>query len=368
MSSSPAAAAAVASSVAPFHPESYLNPQGPGDARPTAAQVVLELNPDRSLWRSAVVMITGCSSGIGVETARAFLTVGAQVYLPVRSADKMKAITADLLATPGVSGAQLTVLSMDLSSLASVRQCAAEFLRQSKGQLNLLINNAGIMATPEGKTVDGFETQFGTNHLGHFLLTQLLLPALQSSSTAALPSRVVCLSSVGHSMSPVLFGDYDLSKRGYDRWIAYGQSKTANIYLATEIERRFGAGDAEGKGVVHALAVHPGGIMTNLLQHVGEVGQADLDAMGLTAEDWANFGPMFKSVPQGAATTVWAALHQDFNDHTKAGKYCEDTSVTGPKDPNVKVHSIAAKGHAAWAYDQQAAKQLWEESIKMVGL
>jgi NAD(P)-dependent dehydrogenase (short-subunit alcohol dehydrogenase family) len=205
--------------------------------------------------------------------------------------------------------------------------------------------------------VDGFELQFATNHLAHFLLTQLLLPTLVVSTTLALPSRVVCLTSNGHGMSPVLFGDYDQKKRGYQRWIGYGQSKTANIYLATEVERRFGS-----KGV-HGVAVHPGFIATGLTKFRESVPltPAEMDQMGLAGADRSTIGLQYRSIPQGAATTVWAALN-----HVAKG-FCEDSAMAGP-DPLTGKVDILAKGYAPWVVDEAAAIRLWEESINMVGL
>lgn len=187
-----------------------------------------------------VILITGCSSGIGVETARALHATGAHLFLTVRDMKKGEEVVKSILASNPTSQGKVELLKLELDSLQSVREGAAEFLKRSK-QLNVLINNAGVMACPEGQTKDGFETQFGTNHVAHFLLFQLLKPALLASSTPAFHSRVVSLSSSGHRYSPVLLTDLNLKARGYDKWVAYGQSKTANIYLATEIERRYGS-------------------------------------------------------------------------------------------------------------------------------
>ena len=204
------------------------------------------------------------------------------------------------------------------------------------------------MATPEGRTTDGFETQFGTNHVAHFLLFQLLKPLLLASSTPTFHPRVVCLSSSAHGISPVLFDDYDQRKVGYDPWRAYGQSKTANVYLATEIERRYGT-----RGL-HAHAVHPGGIMTGLQVHVQE-----------QVAEWMKDGTTlkrFKSVEQGAATTVWAAVAAEWEG--KGGKFLENCSVAEPRT----AETGPFKGYAAWVYDEEAAKRLWNETLKMVGL
>jgi NAD(P)-dependent dehydrogenase (short-subunit alcohol dehydrogenase family) len=231
----------------------HANPSGPGDARPTALSIVR----DEQLvnrWTDKVIFLTGASGGIGVETARALHATGAHLFLPVRDVKKGEAVVQDILANSEGKG-KIDLLPLDLTSLQSVRQCVTDFLQRSQ-KLNVLILNAAVMATPEGHTEDGFELQLGVNHIAHFLLFQLLKPTLLASSTPQFASRVVAVSSSAHGQSPVLFGDYDLKTRGYEPWIAYGQSKTANIYLATEIERRYGS-----RGL-HANALHPGNVST----------------------------------------------------------------------------------------------------------
>ena len=227
----------------------HANPSGPGDARPTALSIVRDEQLVNQ-WTDKVVFITGASGGIGVETARALHATGAHLFLPVRDLEKGQAVVKAVQAGSEGKG-KIDLLPLDLTSLTSVRQCVAQFLQHSQ-RLNVLILNAAVMATPESRTEDGFELQFGVNHVAHFLLFQLLKPTLLASSTPQFQSRVVCLSSSAHGQSPVLFGDLDLKQRGYDPWIAYGQTKTANIYLATEIERRYGS-----RGL-HANALHPG--------------------------------------------------------------------------------------------------------------
>eukprot|EP00243_Klebsormidium_subtile_P004274 TRINITY_DN1813_c0_g1_i1.p1 TRINITY_DN1813_c0_g1~~TRINITY_DN1813_c0_g1_i1.p1 ORF type:complete len:246 (+),score=36.54 TRINITY_DN1813_c0_g1_i1:90-740(+) len=206
------------------------------------------------------------------------------------------------------------------------------------------------MATPEGQTKDGFETQFGTNHLGHYLLFLLLKPTLLASSTPTFHSRVVSLSSAGHRRSPILFDDLDLKKVGYQPFTAYGQSKTANIYLATEIERRYGS---QG---LHATAVHPGGIITELGRH--------MDPAMLKSMVTPELQLKFKSPEQGAATTVWAAVGKEWEG--KGGKYLEDCSESQPLPENVS--GALVPGYAKHAYDEQAAKKLWGLSLELVGV
>lgn len=238
--------------------EAHTNTNGPGDARPTAHQIIKDEGLEGKLSEK-VVLITGCSSGLGIETARAMSATGAKVYCCVRNTTKGEKALEGIL-EPG----RVELLTLDLNVLDSVRACAKDFLSKSK-QLNLLINNAGIMATPTlEKTADGFEGQFGTNHLAHFLLFQLLKPTLLASATPEFVSRVVALSSMGHRSAGVQFDNYTFEKGDYSAWKAYGQSKTANIYMANEIDRRYGS-----KGL-HALSLHPGGIMTGLQVHMSK--------------------------------------------------------------------------------------------------
>jgi len=328
-------------------------------SHPTAIEVINGLGVDQSKYMDKVVLITGASSGIGVETARAFASLGCVLYLPVRDEKKAAAVVQDIHTTHPNSVGKIHLLHVDLNSLASVRHCAANFLSKSK-QLNILIANAGVMACPEGETADGFEIQFGSNHLAHFLLVQLLLSTLLSSSSPALASRVVTVSSSGHAFSPILFGDYNQKKKGYDRWVAYGQSKTANIYLATEIERRYGA---QG---LHGMSVHPGAIATPLLKYMMEKPLSD--------QEWEEMGiapgtPMeqivaaMKTVPQGAATTITAALSPEF-EH-KAGLFLEDCAVAKPKAEGKR--GPASGGFVPWAYNHTDAARLWDESLNLVG-
>lgn len=245
---------------------------------------------------------------------------------------------------------RVELVKMDLNSLKSVRDAAKEVLSKTQ-TLNILINNAGIMAVPNlVKTLDGFETQFGTNHLAHFLLFELLKPTLLASSTPEMNSRVICLSSSGHRAGPVLIGNYNFENGGYSPWAAYGSSKTANIYMANEIERRYGA---QG---LHGLSVMPGGIMTGLQEHVSDAVKASWD------ED-LKMKHYMKSPAQGAATSVYAALSKDWEG--KGGRYLEDCDDSRPAEPGSGSTSI---GYARHAYDEQAAKQVWIDSCRMVGV
>ena len=321
----------------------HMKPQGPGDSRPTAVDIIKDEGLGGKL-ADKVILVTGCSSGIGIETARALSITGAKLFLGVRDTTKGQVALSEIL-KPG----HVELLKMDLGSLDSVRAAAAEFLDKSN-TLNILINNAGIMALPElRKTADGFEAQFGTNHLAHFLLFQLLKPALLASSTRRFNSRVVNVSSSGHRAGGVQFDNYGFEEGNYTPWGAYGQSKTANIYMANEIERRYGA---QG---LHALSLMPGGIMTGLQVHIDE----GMKEAWSKSQEVANY---MKSLEQGAATTVYAALSKDWEG--KGGKYLEDCDVAG----EVNGETQLALGYSPHAYNEQAEKQLWLDSLKFVGL
>jgi len=238
------------------------------------------------------------------------------------------------------------VVELDLASLEQVRASAANILERAN-RIHLLINNAGTMATPFGHTADGFETQFGTNHLGHFLLTALLMPAL----LAAAPARVVALSSIGHRRSDVHLDDLNYAQRPYDKWDAYGQSKTANALFAVGLTRRYSA-----RGVT-ANAVHPGGILTNLQRFLPREEQI---AMGWMDEQ-GNVNPGFKSPQQGAATSVWAAVGPELDGI--GGLYLEDVREALPYDP-----ATPFTGYMPYARDPERADALWSASERLVGL
>jgi NAD(P)-dependent dehydrogenase (short-subunit alcohol dehydrogenase family) len=315
---------------------------GPGDGRPTALQIVHDEELEGKL-DGKVILITGCSSGIGIETARALHATGATLYLTARNIDKIRQMAPDLAGSPRVH-----LLRLELGSLQAVHDFAKDF--KSKTQmLNVLIANAGVMATPEGRTTDGFETQFGTNHLAHFLLFQLLKPLLLASATPTFHSRVVVLASLGHRFSTVHLDNLNLEGE-YDPWVAYGQSKSALIWTANEIERRFGS-----KGL-HGWSVHPGSIATELQRHMTEE----------TKEAWTKNDQLtrsYKTVEQGAATTVWAAIATELEG--KGGKFVEDCSIA-------RLHEESdgdfGPGYAPHAYNPEGEAELWKESLKLVGL
>ncbi len=286
-----------------------------------------------------VAVVTGATSGLGAETARALASVGARVVICGRSVQKCEASAAAI--RESVPEADLDVEPFDLADLTTV-QMGAERILARYDALQLLVNNAGVMFTPEGRTAQGFETQFGTNHLGHFVLTNLLLPALRAGA----PSRIVNLSSGGHGFSDVLWDDPNYQERPYDKFEAYGQSKTANVLFAVELDRRFGPVG------IRANAVHPGMIMTDLARHMDE---GDMEQLGVRARQREAAGtgaglPSFKSIQQGAATSVWAATSPDLEGI--GGRYLEDVAISAA---------------APYAADPAAAARLWTMSEELVG-
>ncbi|KAJ4297947.1 hypothetical protein N0V90_005846 [Kalmusia sp. IMI 367209] len=319
------------------------NVKGPGDARPTALQIVQD-NDLIGTLTGKVALITGVSSGLGIETAKALKAAGVHVFGAVRNISKAQEALKDVL-EPG----KLDLIHLDNNSLASVRAGAKEFLSKST-KLNLLITNAGVMMTPEGRTADGFETQFGTNHLAHFLLFQLLKDTLLASATPEFASRVVAVSSSAHHDTAGIHFDNIHLEGTYDPRVSYAQSKLANILFANELDRRYAA-----RGL-HAFSVMPGGIATNLGQFLP---QETIDAWLADAE----FMKAWKSPEQGAATTVWAALGTELEG--KGGVYLEDCDVAKEAPEGASVWDA---GFAKNAYDERSEKKLWEVSCEMVGV
>jgi NAD(P)-dependent dehydrogenase (short-subunit alcohol dehydrogenase family) len=290
------------------------------------------------------ILITGSSSGLGEESARALSSKGAAITMAARNREKNEAAAARIRGK--VPGCELELRTLDLCSLESVRSFAAGFLADHE-RLDVLFDNAGVMCCPQGKTSDGFETQLGTNHIGHFLLTALLAPVLVASA----PSRVVVLSSAAHEIAGIDFDDPMFERREYDAWLAYGQSKTANALFALELDRRL------GKEGVAAYSVHPGMIMTELPRHMNEelLGRFQQRVKARAeAGGTEGAGPKFKSVEAGAATQVWAATTGDLADH--GGAYLADCQL-----------AVAGQGHgergvAPHAQDPDAAARLWTAS------
>jgi len=286
------------------------------------------------------VVVTGASSGLGVETARTLASAGAAVMMVAR--DPVKLDTAVSSVREAVPAARIETALLDLADLDSVGTGAAAILEKCP-QINLLINNAGVMACPLMRTAQGFEMQFGTNHLGHFLLTCRLAPAL----VAGAPARVINLSSAGHKFGTLDLDDPNYLNRDYEKWSAYGQSKTANALFTVGLDQRL-----RGKGV-RSLAVHPGMIMTELSRHMEP---ADMDAI-LRGRDIADIA--FKTVEQGSATSVWAATAAELEG--KGGLYLEDCQIAATATPG------SDNGVEDYALDPALADQLWQMSESMVG-
>jgi NAD(P)-dependent dehydrogenase (short-subunit alcohol dehydrogenase family) len=311
----------------------------PFGAQSTAAEVIggIDLSGKRAI-------VTGGSSGIGIETARALAGAGAEVTLAVRDTDAGDRTATDITAS---SGNAVHVDRLDLADQTSV----ATFVAEWTGTLDLLINNAGVMALPDRQlTPEGWEMQFATNHLGHFALALGLHDALAAAGDA----RIVSLSSVGHRRSPVIFDDLNFTSRPYDLGLAYGQSKTANVLFAVEATRRWGS---DG---ITANAVHPGTIATtNLSRDLDADVLASLRASAPYAETFDGSKMRYKTIEQGAATSVLVATSRQLDGI--GGRYFEDCNqarVLGPDAPNTTISGVAA-----YALDPKAAARLWQVSI-----
>lgn len=309
----------------------------PFHAKSTALEVIKGID-----LSGKYAIVTGGYSGIGVETVRALFAAGAEVLVPARDIAKAKDALKEF-------GAKVSVGSMDLADLASVRKFARETVAAGRA-VHLLINNAGVMACPETRVGPGWELQFATNHIGHFVLTTELAPLLKKANGA----RVVCLSSTGHKLSPIRWGDFHFTKEPYNKWVAYGQSKTANSLFAVALDARM---RADG---VRAFAVHPGGINTPLQRHLQ---REEMVAMGWVKE---NGEPtemalkMFKTPEEGASTTIWAAVSPMLDG--MGGVYCE----------NCEIAKLAGEDSPRWAeiapyaVDADEAEKLWAETEKMI--
>ncbi|MEH6584532.1 MAG: SDR family NAD(P)-dependent oxidoreductase [Halioglobus sp.] len=286
-------------------------------------------------------VVTGASTGLGLETVRVLAAAGARVLMLARDDGKLQDARQSILAAQ--PDAQLETALMDLSDLDSVRRAAAAIVEQYP-RIDLLINNAGVMCCPLGRTAQGFELQFGTNHLGHFLFTGLLAPAV----IAAAPARIVVLSSAGHKMAQANLEDPNYMSREYQKWQAYGESKTANALFATGLDERL-----KSLGV-RAFSVHPGVIITELGRHLEPE-----DYTALAASQPEGRELVYKSIPQGAATSVWAATSEDLEG--KGGIYLEDCQIAEP--------AVAGGdgGVESYAVDADIARRLWDLSEDLVG-
>jgi NAD(P)-dependent dehydrogenase (short-subunit alcohol dehydrogenase family) len=296
-------------------------------------------------------LITGAASGLGRESARALAAHGASVTVMARSSERAEGAVAEIGAM--VPGADLEPGVADLGDLGNIRAFADSYLARHDA-LDVLVNNAGVMACPFGHTADGFETQFGTNHLGHFLLTALLFPALQAGEHP----RVVTLTSAGHSRADVDLADPNFEHTEYSPWVAYGRAKTANALFARELARRAGP-----SGLL-SFSVHPGGIITDLGRHLTDELMHDMADFArrrsaAASDSGAPKDLHFKTVEAGAATQVWAATTSELAGQN--GAYLADCGlgVLGA-DPGVN-------GFMAYLLDDEHAAALWELSERLVG-
>src|SRR5580700_9382222 len=298
------------------------------------------------------VLVTGVSAGIGVETARALVAHGAQVVGAARDLEKAEGATAQVRKDAAANGGSFELIALDLASLKSVRACADKLLARGQA-FDVVIANAGVMATPFGQTVDGFETQFGANHLGHFVLVNRIAPLIRAGG------RLINLASAGHRFSNVDLNDPNFQSTAYDPFVAYGRSKTANILFAVAFDQRH-----RERGV-RAAAVHPGGIHTELARHIDPSRiQGIIEQMNqqLAAEGKAPF--QWKTIPQGAATSVWAGVVASADEI--GGRYCENCHV-GQIVPDHVTISAISEGVRGYALDPKNAEALWKKSEELVG-
>ncbi len=298
------------------------------------------------------IFVTGVSAGLGVETARSLAAHGAQVIGAARDLDKAKAATAQVRKDAAANSGSFELIELDLASLKSVRACADRLLAKSE-PFDVVIANAGVMATPFGHTADGFETQFGTNHLGHFVLVNRIASLIRSGG------RLINLSSAGHRYSNVDLQDPNFERTPYEPFVAYGRSKTANILFAVAFDQRH-----RGRGV-RAAAVHPGVIQTELGRYA-EPGRIEklIEQINqqLAAEGKGPF--QWKTVPQGAATSVWAGVVAYAAEI--GGQYCENCHVGEVVSDDVPINASTG-GVRAYALDEKNAEALWKKSEELAG-
>ena len=292
-----------------------------------------------------IAIVTGGYSGIGLETTRALVAIGAKVIIPAKRTE---------VAVQNLEGivSKENIVEMDLGNLNSVRKFTEDY-KESFGKLDLLINNAGIMACPETRIGNGWESQFAVNHIGHFLLTKELMDTMAENDSA----RFVSLSSSAHSLTGILWDDIHFQNNPYDKWMAYGQSKTASSLIAIEFHRRM-----VDKGV-SGFSVHPGGILTPLQRHLQKeemVALGWIDENGSPSEMAKNF---FKTTSQGASTTLWCATSSSLNGI--GGVFCEDCDIAKRKN-EVDESLQRYFGVADWAVDTEEASKLWDMTEKML--
>jgi NAD(P)-dependent dehydrogenase (short-subunit alcohol dehydrogenase family) len=301
--------------------------------------------------KSKRFLVTGVSAGLGVETARSLVAHGAQVVGAARDLNKAKIATEEVRKNAAANDGSFELVELDLANLKSVRACADQLLKKGE-PFDVVIANAGVMATPFGKTADGFETQFGTNHLGHFVLVNRIASLIRDGG------RLINLSSAGHRYSNVDLNDPNFERTTYEPFIAYGRSKTANVLFAVAFDKRH-----RHRGV-RAAAVHPGVIQNELarsvdpshLENVMEQLRQQLAAEGKTFQ--------WKTIPQGAATSVWAAVVAPSDEI--GGRYCENCHVGQIVPDNVTISGVS-EGVRPYALDPTNAEALWKKSEELVG-
>jgi NAD(P)-dependent dehydrogenase (short-subunit alcohol dehydrogenase family) len=297
------------------------------------------------------IFVTGVSAGLGVETARSLAAHGALVVGAARDLNKAKAATEQVRRDAAANGESFELVELDLANLKSVRACADRLLAQGES-FDVVIANAGVMATPFGHTADGFETQFGTNHLGHFVLVNRVAALIRTGG------RLINLSSAGHRYSNVDLVDPNFERTPYDPMVAYGRSKTANILFAIAFDKRH-----QDRGL-RSAAVHPGGIQTELgrYQDPGRI-EKMIDQINQQRAAQGKDPFQWKTIPQGAATSVWAAVVASADEI--GGQYCEDCHVGHivPDDLPVAIN----EGVRGYAIDAKTAEALWQKSEELVG-
>src|SRR5215469_9534379 len=297
------------------------------------------------------ILVTGVSAGLGVETARALSAHGAHVVGAARNLTKAKAATAQVRKDASTNGRSFELVELDLANLKSVRACADQLLDRGDA-FDAIIANAGVMATPFGKTADGFETQFGTNHLGHFVLVNRIANLIRTGG------RLINLTSAGHRRSNVDLDDPNFERTPYDPFVAYGRSKTANILFAVAFDKR------HRKNGIRAAAVHPGGIRTEIARYMDP---SRLEALidGINKQFAAEGKPPFefKTIAQGAATSVWAGVVAPADEI--GGRYCENCPVGKIVPDDVPLY--VSEGVRGYALDPNNAAALWKKSEELVG-
>jgi NAD(P)-dependent dehydrogenase (short-subunit alcohol dehydrogenase family) len=323
-------------------------PLGSGfGAATTTAEVIRGIHLE-----GKTVVVTGGSSGLGLETTRTLASAGARVVVPARSREKAAPAVQNL------KGVELE--SLELSDPSSIDAFADRFLSSGR-PLDVLVDGAGIMAAPLQRDQRGYESHLSTNHLGHFQLTVRLLPALRRAKGA----RVITVSSWAHRFSPFHFEDPNFERRTYERWAGYGQSKTANILFAVELDRRC------AKEGIRAFAVHPGGIVsTGLVKYISQDELRASGAIDVRGDPIIDPAKDLKTAQQGAATTVWCATSRQLDG--KGGVYCEnvDIAAVSPRDTSrMTINDLKDdRGVKPYAVDPDAAQRLWELSEKLVGV